>query len=214
MLYSVGMKGFSYGLLVLWACFVAMTCPLYGQQRLEVGSQAPAWTDLVGTDDQKHSLADLQDYDYVVVCFTCNTCPYAIDYEDRLISLHQHFQDLKSPKVAVVAINANDTPDDQLEKMKERAEQKQFPFLYLRDENHQVAKDYKALYTPEFFVLDRARKIQYQGALDNKTKAEEVTQQYVVEIIELLAKGQAPTTTYQPARGCKIRFPKPKRDLE
>lgn len=200
--------------LLCLAYFATSTCCLYGQQRLEIGSSAPAWTDLVGTDDQKHSLAELEDYDFVVVCFTCNTCPYAIDYEDRLISLHQHFQESKSLRVAVVAINANDTPDDQLEKMKERAEQKQFPFQYLRDENHQIAKDFKALYTPEFFVLDRARKIQYQGALDNKTKAEEVTQQYVVEIIEALANGQEPATTYQPARGCKIRFPKPKRDLD
>ncbi|MBL8888817.1 MAG: thioredoxin family protein [Planctomycetaceae bacterium] len=187
---------------------------LYGQQRLEIGSPAPGWVDLLGTDDQKHSLADLQDYDFVVVCFTCNTCPYAIDYEDRLIALHQRFQDGTNPKVAIVAINSNATPDDQLDKMKERSEQKRFPFWYLRDDDHQVAKEFKALYTPEFFVLDRERKIRYQGALDNKTKAEEVTQQFVVEVIETLAKGQEPSTTYQPARGCKIRFPKPKRDLD
>jgi ferredoxin len=82
----------------------------------------------------------------------------------------------------------------------------------LRDEQHEVAKAYKALYTPEFFVLDRDRKIRYQGALDDKTKAEEVTQELVVQAIEAIRAGQEPTTTYQPARGCKIRFPKRKRD--
>jgi peroxiredoxin len=192
-----------------------LTANSSGQQRLEIGAAAPDWSDLIGTDDQKHSLAELKEFDLVVICFTCNGCPYAIDYEDRLMELQQRYQEPMSNgfKVAVVAINSNDTPADQLEKMKERAEQKQFRFRYLRDEQHEVAKAYKAIYTPEFFLLDRERKIRYQGALDDKTKVEEVTQKFVVQAIEAIGRNEEPTTTYHPARGCKIKFPKPKRDL-
>ncbi len=204
-----------YFLSLVSLLFLGFADVVSGQERLEIGTEAPAWKDLVGTDDQKHSLADLKDFDLVIVCFTCNECPYAIDYEERLIALHQQFQQpTKSGlKVAVVAINSNDTPADQLEKMKERAEQKQFPFQYLRDEQHEVAKAFKATYTPEFFVLDRERKIRYQGALDDKTKAEEVTEQFVVLAIEALGSGQEPATTFHRARGCKIKFPRPARDL-
>ncbi|MDP1560427.1 MAG: thioredoxin family protein [Pirellulaceae bacterium] len=194
---------------------LALGSEVSGQQRLEIGTVAPEWRDLVGTDDQKHSLADLKEFDFVIVCFTCNNCPYAIDYEDRLIALHKHFlQPTAGGKtVAVVAINSNDTPADQLDKMKERADQKKFPFPYLRDEEHEVAKAYQAVYTPEFFVLDRERKIRYQGALDDATKTEEVTQPFVIQAIDAISGGQEPTTTFQRARGCKIKFPRPARDL-
>jgi peroxiredoxin len=185
---------------------------LHGQDRLEIGTILKGWKELEGTDDQKHSLADLSEYDFIVVCFTCNTCPYSIDYEDRLIALHQRFVDDKTARVAVVAINSNDTPGDQIDKMKERAEQKEFPFLYLRDPDQEIAKQFKALYTPEFFVLDKQRALHYQGALDDKTKPNEVSQEFVVEVIEALKVGTEPPFTFQQPRGCKIRFSKPKRD--
>jgi peroxiredoxin len=201
---------------LVWILLLGFSAAAWGQQRLEIGSVAPDWKELTGTDDQKHSLADLQAYDVVVICFTCNDCPYAIDYEDRLLALAQRY-DRPAPNgltVAVVAINSNATPADQLDKMKERAEQKHFKIRYLRDETHEVAKAYKALYTPEFFVLDRERKIRYQGALDDKTKVEEVTQEFVVQAIAAIIEGKEPEPTYHPARGCKIKFPRAKRDLE
>lgn len=183
------------------------------QDRLPVGAEAPAWSDLLGTDGQPHSLADLQEFDFVVVCFTCNTCPYAIDYEERLIALQQRYAEGTEgqPRVAVVAINANDTPADQMDKMQARATERGFPFAYLRDADQAVAKAYRAVYTPEFFLLDRERKIRYQGALDDKTKADEVSRQFIVEAITALQANREPSTTYEGARGCKIRFPKPKR---
>lgn len=191
----------------LWAGVAA------AQERLAIGSAAPKWSDLLGTDGQSHSLGDLQDYDFVVVCFTCNTCPYAIDYEERLMALHRRYAESSEgqPRVAVVAINSNDTPADQLEKMQEKAQESEFPFLYLRDADQTVAKAYRAIFTPEFFLLDRERKIRYQGALDDKTKAEEVSRQFIVEAIDAIHKNREPETTYEGARGCKIRFPKPKR---
>src|SRR5436190_1558931 len=62
-------------------------------KQLNIGDAAPDWKGLVGTDDKKHSLADLADKQVIVVCFTCNTCPYAVDYEDRLIALAKRYLD-------------------------------------------------------------------------------------------------------------------------
>jgi hypothetical protein len=159
---------------------------------------------------------DLRDYDFVVVCFTCNTCPYAVDYEDRLIELQRRFSSAEgtwSRRVALVAINSNDTPQDQLAAMKERGTAKGFLFPYLRDGDQVVAKAFRAVYTPEFFVLDAERKIRYQGALDDHTEADKVRVSHVLETLEALAAGRQPATTYEGARGCKIRFAKPKRSL-
>src|SRR5262245_8188763 len=75
-------------------------------KQLSIGDAAPDWQALEGTDEQKHSLADLKGKEVVVLCFTCNTCPYAVDCEDRLIALARRFAN-DGGKCALVAINAN-----------------------------------------------------------------------------------------------------------
>lgn len=87
--------------------------------RLQIGDEAPTWSDLVGTDDKMHSLSDLHDKQVVVVCFTCNSCPYSVDYEDRMIEFHRKFRERKEG-IALIAINANLKPTERLDKMKER----------------------------------------------------------------------------------------------
>src|SRR3954462_6919705 len=129
-------------------------------KKLNIGDKAPAWKDLEGTDGKKHALADLADRDAVVVVFTCNTCPVARDYEDRIIALANEYARPGS-KAAVVAINVNTVKGDQLPDMKQRAEKRKFPFPYLYDPSQAVAQQYGANFTPEFFVLDRDRKVVY-----------------------------------------------------
>jgi thiol-disulfide isomerase/thioredoxin len=90
-------------------------------KELKIGDQAPAWKDLAGTDDKQHSLNDLEKSKVVVVVFTCNTCPVAQAYEDRLIKLTN---DYKDKGVAVMAINVNKDPNNSLDAMKQRAEKK------------------------------------------------------------------------------------------
>ena len=80
-------------------------------KQLNIGDLAPTWKDLEGTDGKKHSLADFADKHVIVVCFTCNTCPYAVDYEDRLIALAKKFA-ADGNRCALVAINANKVKDD------------------------------------------------------------------------------------------------------
>ena len=85
-------------------------------KQLSIGDAAPDWKGLEGTDGQKHSLVDWKDKDVVVICFTCNTCPYAADCEDRLNALAKKFA-TEGGKCALVAINANLVKDDLLPAM-------------------------------------------------------------------------------------------------
>ena len=172
---------------------------------LDIGDKAPAWKDLPGVDGKNHSLSDLKDKSVVVVVFTCNSCPYAVDYEDRLIDFAKaHTAEDKD--VALVAINVNKVPADRLEKMKERAEEKGFNFPYLYDDTQQLAKDYGATYTPEFFVLNKDRQIAYMGAFDDNTMADKVTETYVPTAVAAALKNEKPEVTETVARGCTIRW--------
>ena len=172
---------------------------------LKIGDPAPEWKELKGTDDKTHSLSDLKDKHVVVVCFTCNSCPYAVDYEERMIELHQKYADHPAG-VVMVAINANKKPSEQLDKMKQRAEEKKFPFAYLIDETQQVANSYHANFTPEFFVLNKERKVVFVGAMDDKTDASQVTERYVEQAIEAALKNELPVIQRVPARGCAIPY--------
>lgn len=174
-------------------------------KKLNIGDPAPAWKELPGTDGKKHSLADLKDKEAVVVLFTCNSCPVAVAYEDRVIDFAKKYATAEST-VAVVAINVNTIAADKLDKMQERAKEKGFPFDYLYDETQQIARDYGATYTPEFFVLNKERKVIYMGALDDKTSPNEAKVHYLEQALDAAVKGQKPTTAETLARGCLIRF--------
>ena len=178
--------------------------------QLKIGDEAPSWTDLVGTDDKKHSLADLKDKQVVVVCFTCNSCPYSVDYEDRMIEFHRKFNERKEG-IALIAVNANLKPAERLDRMKERAKAKEFPFPYLMDETQKVAASYGANFTPEFFVLNQDRRIVYMGAMDDRTKADKVEQRFVELAVEAALKNELPATTTNPARGCSIPYKRVRR---
>ncbi|MDA1052960.1 MAG: thioredoxin family protein [Planctomycetota bacterium] len=175
---------------------------------LSIGDPAPAWKDLPGIDGKTHSLADLKQSKAVVLVFTCNSCPYAIDYEARIIALTKQFD---SRDVAVVAVNVNKVPEDSMDEMQARAKSQGFNFAYLDDESQQIAHDYGATYTPEFFVLDSQRKIAYMGALDDSPAADKVQQQYVAAALTALLDGDQPQVTETVAIGCRIRLERKRR---
>lgn len=174
---------------------------------LSVGDKAPAWTGLPGVDGKPHSLADLKDKPVVVVVFTCNSCPVAADYEDRIIALAKKHGGSES-KVAVVAINVNTIAEDRLPKMKERSAEKGFPFPYLYDETQKIAKAFGANHTPEFFVLNKDRQVVYMGGMDDNTNPALVKTNYLDPAIDAALKGNRPTTGETLATGCRIRFAK------
>ncbi len=168
-------------------------------KKLSPGDAAPIWEGLPGTDGKKHSLADLKDKKVVVLLFTCNSCPVAVAYEDRILSLAKKYA---GNSVTFVAVNVNTIPEDRLDKMRE----KNFPFPYLYDETQKIARDYGANYTPEFFVLDANRKVAYLGALDDKNKAADATVHYLDAAIGAVLKGEKPSPAETRARGCMIRY--------
>ena len=174
----------------------------------EIGDAAPAWTKLPGTDGKTHSLADLKGKDVVVVVFTCNSCPYAVDYEDRLVAFHKKYA---SKNVAVIAINVNKVTEDALPAMKKRAKEKSFPFAYLFDESQKIAKDYGALFTPEFFVLNKQRKIVYMGSMDNNPDVKKASKLYLNDAVDATLAGKKVTIDETIAFGCKVRFDRKRR---
>ncbi|MEZ6129657.1 MAG: thioredoxin family protein [Planctomycetaceae bacterium] len=176
----------------------------------EIGDVAPDWNLLPGTDGKQHSLKDLKDAEAIVVCFTSNTCPYSIDYEDRLMALQKKYTD-DGANVPVVAINANGIPADDLEQMIERATSKNFNFLYLKDASQEVARAYGAIYTPEFYVLNRQKQIVYRGAMDDATKEADVKIRYVERAVTAAREGGVPDVQKTGARGCAIRFKRQRR---
>jgi peroxiredoxin len=171
-------------------------------KKLNLGDPAPIWKDLPGTDGKKHSLADYADKEVVVIVFTCNSCACSEEYEDRIIA----FADKYKGKAALVAVNVNTIPEDRLDAMTKKAEKKKFPFAYLYDETQKIARDYGATYTPEFFVLTRDRKVAYMGAMDDKTKVDEVKVRYLESAVETVFKGEKPKIGETNPHGCLIRF--------
>jgi len=176
------------------------------------GDKAPAWENLEGTDGKKHSLADLKDKEVVVVVFTCNGCPVAKDYEDRIVAF-ANTHAASGSKVAFVAINVNTGKEDSLPAMRVRAEKKKFPFPYLYDPSQDIARSYGAMFTPEFFVLDKERKVVYTGSMDDKSPPTEPKVLHLEAAVKAaLAGTKIETTETSAAAGCKIKFNPKKED--
>lgn len=174
---------------------------------LKIGDAAPAWNKLPGADGKEYSLEDIKDKKAIVVIFTCNSCPVATAYEDRIIALAKKYE----KDVAVVAINVNKVAADSLEKMKARAEEKGFPFPYLYDDTQKIAKDFGAQYTPEFFVINAERKIVYMGGMDDSSEPDKVTKHYLEPAIEATLKGEKIDKPETQAIGCRVRFAREKK---
>lgn len=169
----------------------------------KIGSSGPAWKELLGTDDAKHSLADLKASEVVVVCFTCNHCPVAKAYEDRLIAFDKDYRD---KAVTLVAINVNNLEEDKLPAMKKRAEEKKFAFDYLYDPTQQIGRDYNAKVTPHTFVLDKDRKIAYMGAIDDSQNEKKVKERYLRNAVDALLAGKTPDKAVTRQIGCSIKY--------
>jgi peroxiredoxin len=125
---------------------------------VKVGDKAPEFKDIPTVEGKKLALTDAKDAKAVVVCFTCNNCPVAVAYEDRFVAFTKKYAD---KGVKFIAINVNSGED--MEKMKQRAEEKGFNYPYAYDANGDSAKAYGAKVTPHIFVLDKDRKVAYMA---------------------------------------------------
>lgn len=170
---------------------------------VHVGEKAPEWSGLIGIDNKTHSLSDYKNAKVVVLVFTCNHCPVAASYEDRLVELAKDYQ---SKGVQLIAVNVNTIAPDRLDKMKERAEEKGFNFPYLYDESQKIGRNYGAKVTPHVFVLDSARKIAYIGPIDDNQRPKKVEVRYVRNAIDALLAGKQPSETNVTPFGCSIKY--------
>lgn len=173
---------------------------------LHPGDAAPEFA-LPGTDGKTHRLSDFADRPLFLAVFWCNHCPYVQAWESRLIELARTY----GPKgVAVVAINSNDAgayPDDRYEAMARRAQEKQYPFPYLRDESQEVAHAYHALVTPHPMLFDRQRRLIFQGRIDEDHQhPERVTHHYLATAIEQALAGRAVAPAELPVVGCTVKW--------
>jgi peroxiredoxin len=174
---------------------------------LKIGAPAPSFSDLqCATSGKTCSLDNYKDKDVVVVCITCNHCPVAIAYQDRLVEFATKHAGPDS-KIGFVAINVNNMEADKLPKMTERAKEKGFNFPYAYDPSQKIARELGAAKTPEFFVFDKERKLVYTGAMDDGgMKADKVTKHYLVDAVEAALKGETPKTQSTAAVGCGIAY--------
>jgi peroxiredoxin len=194
-------------LLAVFTLGISATLPTTdkGGDGYKVGDKATDFL-LRSTTGSIVSMGDYPDAEGFVITFTCNHCPYAVMYEDRLIALHNEYAPKGYP---VIAINPNDPavqPADSYEKMKERAEEKGFPFAYLYDLDQKVYPTYGATKTPHVFLLDKDHFVRYIGAIDdNAQDAAAVEQHYLKDAINALIAGKKPKPSKTKAIGCSIK---------
>ncbi len=171
----------------------------------KVGEQAADFS-LKNVDGTMVSLKDYKGVNGYIVVFTCNTCPYALMYEDRIIALHNKYAPMGYP---VVAINPNDPsvkPGDDFASMQARSKEKSYPFKYLFDDGQKVFPAFGATRTPHVYLLDANRYVRYIGAIDdNAQNPAEVTVNYLENAIAALKSGNNPDPSETKAIGCTIK---------
>ncbi|WP_299262232.1 thioredoxin family protein [Halorientalis sp.] len=175
---------------------------------IQRGESAPDF-ELPGVDDETHSLSDFDDYEALLVVFTCNHCPYAQAKFDELNHLAGEYGDL-----AVVGINPNDAaeyPDDSFERMQELVDDGTIQYdAYLRDESQAVAREYGAVCTPDPFLFaggESGFELAYHGRIDDAPNPDdEPTVMEMRDIVDRLLSGEEIDDEFRPSRGCSIKW--------
>lgn len=161
---------------------------------------------LKSVDGKNYSMSDYKDAKGFIVVFTCNTCPFAVKYEDRINALAKKY---KPKGYILLAINSNDPevqPDDTYALMQKKAKDEGFAFPYLVDEGGKVYPQYGATKTPHIFLLDKNQVVKYIGAIDdNADDAAAVKEKYLENAIASLEKGNDPSPAVTKAIGCTIK---------
>mgnify|MGYP006139154097 FL=1 len=164
---------------------------------------------LKNVDSKMVSLADYKDAKGFIVIFTCNHCPYAVAYEDRIIALDKKYKKLGYPVVAINPNNPEVQPQDSFELMQVRAKEKKFTFPYLFDEGQHIYPQYGATKTPHVYVLQKTKtgnEVKYIGAIDdNHSDEKAVKVKYVEAAVDALLKNQEVATKTTKAIGCSIK---------
>ena len=173
-----------------------------------IGDKAEDFS-LRNVDGKMVSLADYKDAKGFIVIFTCNTCPYSVANEDRIIELDKKYKSKGFPVIAINPNNPEVSSGDSFELMKARAAEKGFTFPYLLDEGQEVYPKYGATKTPHVFVLEKENKdliVKYIGAIDDSARdASSVRKKYVENAVDALLADQPIEMVSTKAIGCGIK---------
>jgi peroxiredoxin len=173
---------------------------------LPVGAPGPEFEGLLGTDDRRYGFSTLSDREAIVLIFSSNRCPTAKAYGERMNVLQRQF----GPRgVQLVAINSNDPhlyPDESYPRMVDRATEHAYAFPYLVDDGQQVAKAYGATCTFHVFVLDRVRRVRYEGRFDDSRIEERVTSHDLANALEDVLAGRDVRVANTRPFGCSLDF--------
>jgi peroxiredoxin len=172
---------------------------------LAIGQQAPGF-ELPDTDGMAWSAADGHGAPATVVVFTCNHCPYALAWHDRIAHAARDYADRG---VRFLAINSNDAeryPRDSYEAMGRRVASEDWPMPYLHDSAQEVARAYGAKTTPDVFVLDSAGRLRYRGAPDSDYSDPGQNAAWLREALDAVLAGKEPTRPETAPVGCSIKW--------
>jgi peroxiredoxin len=196
-----------FTLLVL---FTTVTFTVDSQnQGYDIGDVATDFK-LKNIDGNTISLSDFKEAKGFIVIFTCNTCPYAVAYEDRIEALNKKYAPKGYSVIAIMPNNVKTKPGDSMKEMQIRAKQKGFTFPYLMDADQSIYPQYGATKTPHIYVLestDRGPVVQYIGAIDDNYKdATLVKNKYVENAVDALLNGVPFEVNKTKAIGCSIKL--------
>jgi peroxiredoxin len=170
----------------------------------QIGDRAPEF-ELPDTDGTSWAVPD-GGAPATVVVFTCNHCPYALAWHDRIADVARDYADRG---VRVVAINSNDAeryPRDSLAAMQERVASETWPMPYLHDESQEVARAFGAQVTPDVFVLDGGSTVRYRGAPDGDYDDPSLRAEWLRGAIDAVLAGQEPQPRETKPVGCSIKW--------
>ncbi|WP_299767588.1 thioredoxin family protein [uncultured Dokdonia sp.] len=164
---------------------------------------------LKNIDGRYVSYSDYTDAKGFIVIFTCNTCPFSVANEDRIIALDAKYKNLGYPVIAINPNNPAVKPGDSFDAIKQRAKEKGFTFPYLFDEGQKVYPTYGATKTPHVYLLqktDKGNVVKYIGAIDdNSRNANAVKEKYLENAVDALLTGKTIEVTETKAIGCSIK---------
>ncbi|GAA4245701.1 MULTISPECIES: thioredoxin family protein [Winogradskyella] len=193
--------------MVVLVTLSAVTTKLNGQG-YNVGDMATDFN-LENIDGNMVSLSDYKDAKGFIVTFTCNTCPYAVAYEDRIEALNKKYASKGFPVIAIMPNNTDVMPGDNMKAMQERAKSKGFTFPYLTDKGQKIYPQYGATKTPHIYILEKTtagNEVKYIGAIDdNYQDAKAVKVKYVENAVDALLKGEDVKVKETKAIGCTIK---------
>ncbi|WP_026167188.1 thioredoxin family protein [Balneola vulgaris] len=174
---------------------------------LELGSKAPAF-ELIDTNQELRSLADLAGDEGTLVMFICNHCPYVKHLNSKFVELANEYQKKGINWIAISSNDVENYPQDSPELMKKLAEEEGFPFPYLYDENQEVAKAYKAACTPDLFLFDKSLKLYYRGQFDSSRPGNDipVTGNDLEKAMQNLLESKPAPEPQIPSIGCNIKW--------